>query len=81
MRHFDHLAKDVREALFHQLPQPFDRDSARSTLAHALGATLYVPATKDDLAGAVIALGVAHDARDRERRVHHEAVHAQILAE
>jgi citrate lyase beta subunit len=53
MRHFDHLADNVRTELFHQAPGSFDRDSERSVLAHALGATLYVPATKEDLAGAV----------------------------
>src|SRR5664279_2458855 len=53
MRHFDHLPDVVRAELFHSAPQPFDRDSDRSVLANALGATLYVPATRDDLAGAV----------------------------
>ena len=53
MRHFDQLADDAREVLFHRQPQPFDRDSQRSILAHALGATLYVPASKENLAGAV----------------------------
>ena len=53
MRHFDQLADDVRDGLFHQAPESFDRDSDRSVLAHALGATLYVPATKDGLAGTV----------------------------
>jgi len=53
MRHFDQLASDVRDALFHQLPQAFDRDSERQVLAQALGATLYVPATKGELAGTV----------------------------
>ena len=41
MRHFDQLASDVRDALFHKAPQSFDRDSERSVLAQALGATLY----------------------------------------
>jgi len=53
MRHFDQLASDVRDVLFHQPPQSFDRDSERSVLAQALGATLYVPATRDGLAGTV----------------------------
>ena len=53
MRHFDQLADDVRERLFLRQPEAFARDSDRSVLAHALGATLYVPATKDDLAGTV----------------------------
>ena len=53
MRHFDHLAEDVRAELFHLPPCSFDRDSERSVLAHALGATLYVPATKENLAETV----------------------------
>jgi citrate lyase beta subunit len=53
MRHFDQLADDVRDRLFFRQPEPFTRDSERSVLAHALGATLYVPATKENLAGAV----------------------------
>lgn len=35
--------------LFHRLPQVFSRESDRQTLAHVLGATLYVPATRPDL--------------------------------
>jgi len=53
MRHFDHLANDVLDRLFFRHPEPFFRDSERSVLANALGATLYVPATKENLAGAV----------------------------
>ena len=53
MRHFDQLASNVRDALFHKAPQSFDRDRERSVLAQALGATLYVPATKEGLAGTV----------------------------
>ena len=53
MRHFDQLADGVRGELFHLEPEGFERDSERSVLAHALGATLYVPATRDDLARTV----------------------------
>jgi len=53
MRHFDQLADSVRNGLFHLPPEAFDRDSERSVVANALGATLYVPATKDGLAIAV----------------------------
>jgi citrate lyase beta subunit len=53
MRHFDHLADNVREGLFYREPEAFERDSDRSVLAHALGATLYVPATRDGLADTV----------------------------
>ena len=53
MRHFDQLAEAVRRELFHAQPEQFDRDSEREVLAHALGATLYVPATRADLAQTV----------------------------
>lgn len=53
MRHFTQLDRAERARLFHRLPQPFSRDADASTLAAALGATLYMPATRttvsDDL--------------------------------
>lgn len=51
--HFDQLPEEVRARLFHRPPQPFDRAAPREQLAHALGATLYVPATRPDLAGTI----------------------------
>ncbi|WP_336672087.1 HpcH/HpaI aldolase/citrate lyase family protein [Tsukamurella sp. USMM236] len=53
MHHFDQLPEEVRARLFHRPPQPFDRSAPREQLAHALGATLYVPATRADLAGTI----------------------------
>lgn len=53
LHHFGQLPGDVRARLFHRPPQPFDRDTPRATLAYALGATLYVPATRADLAATV----------------------------
>ncbi|MEV7119956.1 HpcH/HpaI aldolase/citrate lyase family protein [Kitasatospora griseola] len=50
MRHFGHLADDVRSRLFHEQPVAFDRDSGADVLATALGATLYSPATRPTLA-------------------------------
>ena len=53
MRHFDGLESSERNRLFLHEPQPFDRldrQSSPETLAVALGATLYVPATRPDLA-------------------------------
>jgi citrate lyase beta subunit len=50
MRHFDGLESSERDRLFLREPQPFDRLSPPETLAVALGATLYVPATRPDLA-------------------------------
>lgn len=50
MRHFDGLESSERNRLFLREPQPFDRLSPPQTLAMALGATLYVPATRPELA-------------------------------
>ncbi len=53
LHHFDQLPVAVRTRLFHRTPQPFDRSTPREVLAHALGATLYVPATRPDLAAVI----------------------------
>ncbi|GAA5058156.1 HpcH/HpaI aldolase/citrate lyase family protein [Streptomyces similanensis] len=50
MRHFGHLAPEVRQRLFHQEPREFTADSPARLLAAALGATLYSPATRPRLA-------------------------------
>ncbi|MFF6774607.1 HpcH/HpaI aldolase/citrate lyase family protein [Streptomyces sp. NPDC012637] len=50
MRHFGHIPAATRAALFHQEPVPFTADSPADTLAVALGATLYSPATRPRLA-------------------------------
>ncbi|MFJ4691446.1 HpcH/HpaI aldolase/citrate lyase family protein [Streptomyces sp. NPDC088766] len=50
MRHFGHLAPEVRQRLFHREPCAFDTDSPARTLSAALGATLYSPATRPRLA-------------------------------
>ncbi|MFD8211293.1 HpcH/HpaI aldolase/citrate lyase family protein [Streptomyces sp. NPDC059695] len=53
MRHFGHIPSAVRTGLFHQEPAEFTSDSPARTLAVALGATLYSPATRPRLADAV----------------------------
>ncbi|MFJ8665533.1 HpcH/HpaI aldolase/citrate lyase family protein [Streptomyces sp. NPDC093600] len=50
MRHFGHIPAASRARLFHQEPAEFTADSPASTLAVALGATLYSPATRPRLA-------------------------------
>ncbi|MEV7279625.1 HpcH/HpaI aldolase/citrate lyase family protein [Streptomyces sp. NPDC093111] len=50
MRHFGHIPAATRTRLFHQEPAAFTADSAARTLAVALGATLYSPATRPRLA-------------------------------
>ncbi|MFG2328397.1 HpcH/HpaI aldolase/citrate lyase family protein [Streptomyces sp. NPDC048604] len=50
MRHFGHIPSASRAGLFHQEPAEFTADSPARTLAVALGATLYSPATRPKLA-------------------------------
>lgn len=54
MRHFRHLAPDVRHALFHREPGEFGAHSPLRTLSTGLGATLYSPATRLRLADDVV---------------------------
>ncbi|MBK3631851.1 HpcH/HpaI aldolase/citrate lyase family protein [Streptomyces asoensis] len=54
MRHFGHLAPEVRQRLFHREPCLFDTDSPARLLAAALGATLYSPATRPRLADDIV---------------------------
>lgn len=51
--HFRQLPGGRAPELFHRRPQPFGDSDERELLAIALGATLYVPATRDDLAGTI----------------------------
>ncbi|WP_455356278.1 HpcH/HpaI aldolase/citrate lyase family protein [Streptomyces sp. SYSU K217416] len=54
MRHFGHLSPAVRAGLFHREPCAFSAASPARTLAAALGATLYSPATRPRLADDVL---------------------------
>ncbi|MDR4997434.1 HpcH/HpaI aldolase/citrate lyase family protein [Brevibacillus parabrevis] len=46
MRHFDYLLEDERAELFSIHPLPINRSTEKEVLAHALGATLYMPAMR-----------------------------------
>ncbi|KOG33346.1 HpcH/HpaI aldolase/citrate lyase family protein [Streptomyces resistomycificus] len=54
MRHFGHIAPEVRRRLFYQEPCEFTADSSARLLAAALGATLYSPATRPRLAEDIV---------------------------
>ncbi|MFJ6387034.1 HpcH/HpaI aldolase/citrate lyase family protein [Streptomyces sp. NPDC091972] len=54
MRHFGHIAPEVRQRLFHQEPCEFTPDSPARLLSAALGATLYSPATRPRLADDIV---------------------------
>ncbi|MFC7830198.1 HpcH/HpaI aldolase/citrate lyase family protein [Streptomyces sp. NPDC057375] len=57
MRHFGQIAPDVRKRLFHQEPCSFTADSPARVLSAALGATLYSPATRPNLADDILKQG------------------------
>ncbi len=57
MRHFGHVAPEVRKRLFHKEPVTFTADSPARLLSAALGATLYSPATRPRLADDVLKQG------------------------
>jgi citrate lyase beta subunit len=50
MRHFAFLAEARRSALFHLVPEFVPADGERALIATGLGATLYAPGTRHDLA-------------------------------
>ncbi|WP_459963668.1 HpcH/HpaI aldolase/citrate lyase family protein [Nocardia sp. IFM 10818] len=54
MRHFRQVPGPELRLLFHQLPEPFGDSTDRELLAMALGATLYVPATRADLTATIV---------------------------
>jgi citrate lyase beta subunit len=54
VRHFGHIAPEERQRLFYREPSVFSADSPARVLAAALGATLYSPATRPQLADDII---------------------------
>ena len=54
MRHFDFLDHEEQERLFQQAPQPFGADDDPALLGAAMGATLYCPATRPQLAADIV---------------------------
>lgn len=54
VQHFHHLGEADRERLFFCAPEELTAEAERDVLATALGATLYMPADRNDLAATVI---------------------------
>lgn len=61
MRHYQGLSADARRRLFQQEPEEIDVDADAATLSTALGATLYMPATRPHLADDLIRRAVQDD--------------------
>ncbi len=54
MRHFNYLTMEDREDIFFKSPEPFDKETPRGILSNALGATLYMPGTRESIAQDII---------------------------
>lgn len=55
MKHFNYLTKDDKNAIFLKAPESFSKETPRAILAYALGATLYMPGTRESIAEDIIA--------------------------
>ncbi|WP_028544485.1 HpcH/HpaI aldolase/citrate lyase family protein [Paenibacillus taiwanensis] len=49
MRYFSNLSEEEETLIFHKAPVPFDNRADRELLSHALGAALYMPATRQTI--------------------------------
>lgn len=56
MRYFDYLTKEQEISLFYTPPISFDHTTSKELLAYAVGAALYMPATRASLAEDIIKL-------------------------
>lgn len=82
VRHFHHLDPETHGRLFLHAPQALGPDEDRTVLAVALGATLYVPATRSDLADTILRRsgdGVCSMVLDLEDAVADDQVEAALL--
>ena len=63
MRYFNYLTKECRAATFLKVPESFNKKTtSRTILSYALGATLYMPGTRETIANDIISkknLGLA----------------------
>ncbi|MFC7264413.1 HpcH/HpaI aldolase/citrate lyase family protein [Streptomyces lutosisoli] len=77
MRHFGHIAPEERQRLFFREPGAFTADSSARVLSAALGATLYSPATRPQLADDIVkqaGLGVVSMVLCLEDSIHDDEV-------
>lgn len=55
MKHFQYLSETLTDKIFHSKPQSFSKHTPKETLAYALGATLYMPGTREQISKEVLA--------------------------
>ncbi|WP_178382373.1 HpcH/HpaI aldolase/citrate lyase family protein [Paenibacillus sp. P3E] len=56
MRYFDYLTKEQEMSLFYSSPVKFDSSTPKELLAYAVGAALYMPATRSSVAEDILKL-------------------------
>lgn len=54
MKHYNHLTEQEKEEVFYLQPKSFNKNTPKSTLSKALGALLYMPATRPTFAEEII---------------------------
>lgn len=54
MRYFNYLSREEEQLLFHSAPSSFDNTSEPDLIAHAIGAALYMPATRSSIADDIL---------------------------
>lgn len=54
MRYFNYLSSEEEKDIFHSSPIGFSHTSDKELLSHAVGAALYMPATRQDIADQII---------------------------
>ena len=54
MKHFNYLTEEEIDTIFYKAPETFDKATPRAMLAYALGATLYIPGTRESVAQDII---------------------------
>lgn len=55
MRYFNYITHEEEQSFFYTLPMHFNNYSEKEVIAHAIGAALYMPATKDNIANDLLA--------------------------
>lgn len=54
MKHFGHLTEEQKDMIFYKKPQNFTKNTKKELLSYALGATLYMPSTREKIAEEII---------------------------
>ncbi len=56
MQYFNYLNEEEKSFIFYAKPMVFERDSEKDILSYALGSTLYMPATRENISQDIISM-------------------------